>query len=222
MAWQWVRHVFDATDLRNSELLLALAIADFADADGKCWPGSKRLAARIRRSPRRVKELMRSLEEKGVMSRVGRKPTAGQGWVPILQLKGATASASFEGATASASFDRKDAAGDAQSVRDSAESMRTAGCALKDLNNHSEQPLLNDAENEFWEALIEELRERVNPQSFQDWFADLVFEGIEGSHVKLATSQIAAEWISANYNDRLQAAIAAAGLVGAKIQWREI
>lgn len=126
MAWPWVRYFFDETDLRDSELLLALAIADFANDEGVCWPGANRLSSRIRRSPRRVKELMAILRQKGFLEVAGRKSLS-RGYVPILQLKRAADSASFN--------TPKDANGWGQRMRTDAERMRTAGSVYKDLND---------------------------------------------------------------------------------------
>lgn len=67
MSAKWMGYFFDETDLQGSELLLALAIADHADADGKCFPGVEKLAKKIRLKPRQTQVLLKRLEEKGVV-----------------------------------------------------------------------------------------------------------------------------------------------------------
>jgi len=50
---------------RGSELLLLLAIADFADDDGRAFPSIESLAHKVRLSPRMVRRLIRRLEASG-------------------------------------------------------------------------------------------------------------------------------------------------------------
>ena len=47
-----------------SEVLVLLALAEFADADGDCWPTVPRLAGRVRTTERKVRRLLRILESK--------------------------------------------------------------------------------------------------------------------------------------------------------------
>lgn len=50
---------------KGSELLVLLAMADFATDDGRCYPSVERLAKKTRLSERNVRYILRSLEECG-------------------------------------------------------------------------------------------------------------------------------------------------------------
>ncbi len=66
MASRWIAHFFDETDLEGSHLLLALALADHADAKGLCWPGLDKLVRKVRPlKKRRIQSLMADLERWG-------------------------------------------------------------------------------------------------------------------------------------------------------------
>lgn len=66
MSAQWMGYFFDETDLADALLLLALAIADHADSEGRCWSrGIDLLAAKIRKKKRYTQELIKELEELG-------------------------------------------------------------------------------------------------------------------------------------------------------------
>ncbi|MGL4241671.1 MAG: helix-turn-helix domain-containing protein, partial [Beijerinckiaceae bacterium] len=63
--------VFDHFPAGGNELLLALAIADFAADDGtRIYPGVATLAAKTRLSKRTVQYMLRDLEERGWLERV--------------------------------------------------------------------------------------------------------------------------------------------------------
>ena len=67
--------IFD-TDLPPTETLLMLALADFADQNGRCWPSKETLAHRSRVSKRTVDKYIKRLAEDGwlkVESMGGRK-----------------------------------------------------------------------------------------------------------------------------------------------------
>jgi len=59
--WEHSRH-------KGSELLLLLAIADFADDDGRAYPSIARLATKTRLSKRNVQLVLRRLEESGELA----------------------------------------------------------------------------------------------------------------------------------------------------------
>ncbi|RJL09427.1 helix-turn-helix domain-containing protein [Paracoccus siganidrum] len=52
----------------RNDLLVLLAIADFADDDGYCWPSVKTLAAKARMTERGVQKIIRRLEVQGYVS----------------------------------------------------------------------------------------------------------------------------------------------------------
>lgn len=67
--------IFD-TDLPPTETLMLLALADYADQDGKCWPSKETLARRSRVSKRTVDKYLKILSENNwlrIESKGGRK-----------------------------------------------------------------------------------------------------------------------------------------------------
>lgn len=52
----------------RNDLLVLLAIADFADDEGYCWPSVKTLAAKARMTERGVQKIIRRLETQGYVS----------------------------------------------------------------------------------------------------------------------------------------------------------
>lgn len=65
MSIKMMSQVWEYSSAEGSELLLLLAIADFADDDGFAFPGTSTLAKKIRMSERSVKRLRQKLYEKG-------------------------------------------------------------------------------------------------------------------------------------------------------------
>lgn len=57
--------VWDSSEQSGSALLLLLALADFADEDGYCWPTTETLAQKIRMSMRTVLRMVEQLESAG-------------------------------------------------------------------------------------------------------------------------------------------------------------
>lgn len=57
--------VWEHSKQQGSALLVLLAIADFADDDGYCYPSVERLAHKSRMSVRNVRYILRQLEESG-------------------------------------------------------------------------------------------------------------------------------------------------------------
>jgi hypothetical protein len=67
MAVKWMSYIWEErTDLKGAELLLAVAIADHADAEGKCNPGIRSLCQKMRLQERQVQDLIKRLEKKNV------------------------------------------------------------------------------------------------------------------------------------------------------------
>lgn len=60
--------VWESSRHSGSDLLMLLAIADFADDDGNAYPAVSTLAAKCRMKPRNCRYLLRSLEESGELS----------------------------------------------------------------------------------------------------------------------------------------------------------
>lgn len=57
--------VWDSADCESTELIVLLAMADFARDNGDCWPSLSTLASKARISVRQVRRIIRTLEEKG-------------------------------------------------------------------------------------------------------------------------------------------------------------
>ena len=60
--------VWKHAPVQSDELLILLALADFADDDGGCWPAVETLADRARMTPRNVQRCLRGLAERGLIS----------------------------------------------------------------------------------------------------------------------------------------------------------
>jgi hypothetical protein len=63
-------------DLPDSEKLIMLALADWADDDGRCWPSIAQIVKRSSKSERTVQAALKSLEAKGALVRA-MKPGCG-------------------------------------------------------------------------------------------------------------------------------------------------
>jgi DNA-binding transcriptional regulator YhcF (GntR family) len=87
MSAKWMGYFFDDTGLEGSELLLALAIADHADSEGKSFPGVMLLAKKIRHSERQTQRLIQKLEKRGVLEIIRKR---GRGVMSEFQLKKVT------------------------------------------------------------------------------------------------------------------------------------
>lgn len=61
--------VWDAElDLRDKQLLVLLALADWANDTGACWPGLDRIAARTHQSRRNARYVLKQLQAAGIIS----------------------------------------------------------------------------------------------------------------------------------------------------------
>ena len=60
--------VWEFSSHAGTDLLMLLAIADFADDDGNAYPAVPTLAAKCRMKPRNCRYLLRSLEASGELS----------------------------------------------------------------------------------------------------------------------------------------------------------
>jgi hypothetical protein len=64
--------VWEASCHKESVLLTLLALADYADENGQCWPSIEQLATRCRLSKRQVQRNLITLEESGELFKVER------------------------------------------------------------------------------------------------------------------------------------------------------
>jgi len=65
MSIKIMSQVWENADVADTDLLLLLAMADFANDDYTCWPSIETLAKRIRKTTRSVTRSVNSLEQKG-------------------------------------------------------------------------------------------------------------------------------------------------------------
>lgn len=63
----------EATDIKRSELLVLLSLADWANDEGVCWPSIERLGQRARINRRNTYSALARLEESGWVSRTSRE-----------------------------------------------------------------------------------------------------------------------------------------------------
>lgn len=62
--------VWDSGPTDRGELLVLLALADFANDDGECWPSLKTVGERARMTERGVRKILRRLEDTGWLKTV--------------------------------------------------------------------------------------------------------------------------------------------------------
>ena len=67
MSIKIMSQVWEHADVSDTDLLLLLAMADFANDDCTCWPSIETLAKRIRKTTRSVTRSVNSLEKKGLI-----------------------------------------------------------------------------------------------------------------------------------------------------------
>jgi hypothetical protein len=63
MSWVWANGPAD-----QGELLVMLALADFCNDDGECWPAMASVARKARLTERGVRKIVRRLEDRGLLS----------------------------------------------------------------------------------------------------------------------------------------------------------
>lgn len=77
MSYQATRHVWDTTKRTNGELIVMLAVADYADKTGKCWATADKIASRARMNKTYARRLLKNLstgkDAELVMSKSGKK-----------------------------------------------------------------------------------------------------------------------------------------------------
>jgi hypothetical protein len=67
MAIKWISYFLDETNLEDSELLLAVVLADHSDNDGVSYPGVTTIAKRLRKQVRQTQVLLGRLQSKGYL-----------------------------------------------------------------------------------------------------------------------------------------------------------
>lgn len=72
MSIRWTAAAWRAPDVGPGELLVLLALADFADDTGLCWPSVSRIGEMTRQSARTVQRHLSELEARGLIERTER------------------------------------------------------------------------------------------------------------------------------------------------------
>ncbi len=93
MAIRWISYIWDKTDYRAGEALVALALADTANDEGRCHPKIETVAKKSRLSVRQVQRILRQLETDGFVEIVRFQ---GRGKEPQFQLKKVTSVTPFK------------------------------------------------------------------------------------------------------------------------------
>ena len=68
----WNERLYADTELSHRARAVYLYLRDHADAEGKCWPGIKRIASDLRLSRRTVQRALADLESAGYVERAER------------------------------------------------------------------------------------------------------------------------------------------------------
>lgn len=93
MSVKWISYVWDKTDYRDGELLTALALADFANDEGNCFPFMQTIASKARLSVRQIQKIIQNFESDGFLQ-VTR--FQGRGKKPEFQLKKVNSATPFK------------------------------------------------------------------------------------------------------------------------------
>lgn len=62
MSVKWISYIWDKTDYKEGELLTALALADFANDEGECFPYIETIAKKARLSVRQIQKIIHNFE----------------------------------------------------------------------------------------------------------------------------------------------------------------
>lgn len=84
MSVKWISYIWDKTDYKEGDLLTALALADFANDEGECFPFMKTIAQKARLSVRQIQKIIKNFEADGFLSV---KRSQGRGKKPSFTLK---------------------------------------------------------------------------------------------------------------------------------------
>ena len=93
MSVKWISYIWDKTDYRDGSALVALALADFANDEGYCYPKMETVAKKARLSVRQVQRIVKAFELDGFL-KVVRK--IGRGKEPVFHLQKVTSVTPFK------------------------------------------------------------------------------------------------------------------------------
>lgn len=130
---RWITRVWEQSPYQGDKLLLHLALADFANDEGECWPSQRTLASKARCSQRWVRECIAGMVADGILE--VRDQTLGRGGRTLYVLKGELSSST------------------ARRQRGTTEQVkRNSGASLSISNKNHQEPSQIAAEFEqFWE-----------------------------------------------------------------------
>lgn len=86
MSIQAITQAMAVRDVSSSEKLLLIALANYADEHGCCYPSQRRLSADTCLSDRRVRALLAALEERGFLDRAERTRADGSRGTDLIRL----------------------------------------------------------------------------------------------------------------------------------------
>lgn len=69
----WFGSIYADDNITHRARAVYMYLRDRSDAEGKCWPGVKRIAADIHLSPRTVQRALSDLERAGYVTRKERR-----------------------------------------------------------------------------------------------------------------------------------------------------
>lgn len=72
-------------DLPHNQLWVLMALADYADDDGYCWPSMTRLAHKTGYSDRQIRRVISDLKEHGIVEQEGRTGRSSRTWLRLDQ-----------------------------------------------------------------------------------------------------------------------------------------
>ena len=84
MSIRWMSKAWEETELKGNRLLLFLALCDYANDEGLCYPSIRTLSKRVRVDPRSVQRLLSGLVNDGF---VQRQINQAKGGANLYQLK---------------------------------------------------------------------------------------------------------------------------------------
>ena len=90
MSVRWISYVWESSPFKGERLLLHLALADFANDEGECWPAQPTLAKKARCSVTWVRLGIRDLKNEGLLEVVSEGSGRGNRTQYRLLRKGAT------------------------------------------------------------------------------------------------------------------------------------
>lgn len=67
MSIKWTSYVWEQTPYKNGDLLTALALADFANDEGECFPHLETVAKKARLTVRQVQKILKKFEAQGFL-----------------------------------------------------------------------------------------------------------------------------------------------------------